>query len=172
MKGMAPQAGLVPSTARAVRRLKTAWGAVFRAKMAPQAGLEPATLTGGTRNISRALRAASQTLPAHTSLPVETGDFRPSSCVCACRPLLLFVALKGQEKGNVPDSTQVLRRLIASRLHRSGRAGSNRGRAITGTCSCGAALDDQSLREPLRPVPPRPPGTGRPQALLNYSLWA
>jgi hypothetical protein len=26
---LAPQAGLVPSTARAVRRLKTAWGAIF-----------------------------------------------------------------------------------------------------------------------------------------------
>ena len=65
---------------------------------------------------------------AHPS-PSETGDFRPSLCSCSCRPLLLFVAPKGQKKGNVSSSTYVLVPSDSLGYADQGQRGSNRGLA-------------------------------------------
>src|SRR5437667_6738554 len=40
-------------------------------------------------------------LPDRAPSLVESGDFQPSLCAAACCRLLLLVASKGQEKGNV-----------------------------------------------------------------------
>jgi hypothetical protein len=43
------------------------------------------------------------TLPDRAPSPVESSNFRPSLCAGVCQRLPLFVARKGQEKGNVPE---------------------------------------------------------------------
>jgi hypothetical protein len=43
-------------------------------------------------------------LPDRAPSLTESGDFRPSLCVAPCCRLPLFVATKGQEKGNVMTS--------------------------------------------------------------------
>src|SRR5262249_395645 len=44
------------------------------------------------------------TWPHRTLSLIESSDFRPSLCVAPCCRLLLLVASKGQEKGNVPGA--------------------------------------------------------------------
>ena len=79
------------------------WG---HKQLAPQAGFEPATLrlTGEKRSVSRPLRRCAPRCRIERSL-VESGAFRPSLCAAACFRLLLFVAAKGQEKGNTTPVT-------------------------------------------------------------------
>src|SRR5207249_4647033 len=76
-------------------------------KMAPQVGLEPTTLrlTGGKNVVSHALPNLAGICRTLRQSANNLRDFWVSPCAGRCRALPLAAAVKGQEKGNVPNRT-------------------------------------------------------------------
>jgi predicted PhzF superfamily epimerase YddE/YHI9 len=71
--------------------------------------------------------------------PEQPDDSTVSPCVALCCRLPAVVAAEGQQKGNASRAGHLLIYSTSSRQQSHRRSGSNRGRATSGTCSCGEA---------------------------------